>query len=88
MASYSIRDPALRKAIERFVEVAFGSQDSLFTPGTKVWSPEVRADLFDRFVLRPDETPGVKFMEKYRKQLSEAPAKPYSLGPSSCTPSS
>ncbi len=65
VASYSICDPELRKAIEQFLEVALGSEDSLFAPGTKVWSPDVRADLYDCFVPRPDETPGAEFRSKY-----------------------
>jgi len=73
MAMFSIRDDALRVAIERFVEVAFKSQDSLFTPGAKIWSPEVRDDLYKRFVLHLDEFRGGDFMRKFETLLKGPP---------------
>jgi hypothetical protein len=79
MALLPIYEPATCEAITRFVQVAFKSQDSLFTPGAKVWSPEVRADLYQRFVLQPDESHGVDFMQKFKKQLKDAPSKTIQL---------
>ena len=69
MALLKSYDPAMLKAINRFVEVALKTQDSLFTPGTKIWSPEVRDDLYNRFVLHLDEFRGGNFMPKFEKLL-------------------
>jgi AAA domain (dynein-related subfamily) len=66
-------EKATCEAINRFVQVAFKTQDSLFTPRASIWSPEVRADLYERFVSHADLSPGVAFMPKYEKQLKGAP---------------
>ena len=69
MSLLPIHAAATCEAIKRFVQVAFKSQDSLFTPGVRIRCPEVRADLYERFVRNPDESAGVSFMDKYEKQL-------------------
>lgn len=79
MALLPIHEPATREAMNRFVQVAFKTQDSLFTPGSRIWSPEVRADLYERFVRHPDESRGVDFMQKYEKQLKGSPRKTIQL---------
>jgi len=61
-----------RWGIERFVEVAFRDSDSLFTPGRKIWVAETLDDLYQRFVMHPDESKE-SFLEKFKKQLSGAP---------------
>ena len=73
MALLPIYEPATCKAINRFVDVAFKSHDSLFTPGVQIWSSSIRDDLYGRFVLHPDETKGVEFLTKFEKQLKDAP---------------
>ena len=57
--------------IGRFVDVAFRTQDSLFTPGTPIWSPDVCNDLYARFVEHPDES-SRSFLDKLKGQLEGA----------------
>jgi len=59
-------------AAERFVEECLRNDGSLFSPGSKVWSLEILADLHDRFVEHPD-TSGDPFQVKFARQLSGAP---------------
>ena len=72
MALLKIYDKALCEAINRFVQVAFKTQESLFTPGAKIWSPKVRKDLYERFVLHPADSVGEEFMQKFEKQLKDS----------------
>jgi hypothetical protein len=46
--------------------------DSLFTPGSVVWSKAVVDDLQARFVEHLDES-NLDFVEKFRDQISGAP---------------
>lgn len=62
---------ATMDGIRKFVEVAFRTEDSLFTPGRKIWKPGNRAEIYERFVLNPD-TSGDPFTEKFRGQIGEA----------------
>ena len=59
---------ALYLASERFVEAALRNDDSLFTPGTPVWSAEHLKDLSARFLGQPD-TGDRAFEEKLTDQL-------------------
>jgi hypothetical protein len=65
--------PALAAAIDRFVAAAWGSRDSLFTPGKDIWTPENLDDLHKRFVQNPDESKA-SFTDKFKKQLEGAPS--------------
>jgi MoxR-like ATPase/predicted RNA-binding protein with PUA-like domain len=64
---------AVYEAAERWIDVALGTDDSLFTPGVAIWSAPVIDDLYRRFVERPDESKR-HFEEKFRDQLAGAPA--------------
>lgn len=65
-------------AAQRFVDAALRSDDSLFTPGQAIWTPETITDLYERFVLRPDEGRS-DFWTKLKGQLAGAPADTYQL---------
>ena len=73
-----VHDEATCKAIDRFVEVAFKTGDSLFTPGKPLWVEANRADFAKRFAVE-DEGPesegsaGSSFLERFKHQLSGAP---------------
>src|SRR5262245_43083054 len=66
-------------AASRWVDVALRADDSLFTPGAKIWEDSTLADLFERFVEHPDETPGVPFGEKLNNQLRGASSATFQL---------
>lgn len=65
-------------AAQRFVDAALRTDDSLFTPGTPVWSQAFIDDLHRRFVENPDEG-GDSFDVKFRRQLQDAPPEVYQL---------
>ena len=56
-------------AAQRWVDAALKSDDSLFTPGRGIWTPEVIGDLWERFVNHPD-TSSDKFLMKFKRQLA------------------
>ena len=49
------------------------SDDSLFTPGKKIWSLDNINSLDEFFVQNPIETSKIKFYDKFKTQLSSAP---------------
>ncbi len=55
-------------AAQRFIDNALRADDSLFTPGTPIWSPKVIEDLYQRFVEHPDVSAD-SFEQKLRRQL-------------------
>ncbi len=55
-------------AAQRFIASALRADDSLFTPGTPIWSPEVIDDLYHRFVEHPDVSAD-SFEQKLHRQL-------------------
>jgi 5-methylcytosine-specific restriction protein B len=59
-------------AASRWIEVALKGSDSLFSPGSAIWSAENLEDLFERYNLRP-ETSGAGFETKLQRQLDGAP---------------
>jgi hypothetical protein len=63
--------PLVYEAADRWIEAALRTDDSLFTPGTPIWSESVIADLYSDFVENPDEGPR-RFEEKFRDQLGGA----------------
>lgn len=73
-------------AAQRFIDNALRADDSLFTPGTPIWSAPVIDDLYQRFVEHPDESAD-SFENKFRRQLrgdvltppANAPAETYQL---------
>ena len=69
MGSRSTRvgaDSAYRAA-EAWVNRGLRSDDSLFTPGTAIWSQELLGELHSRFLDRPDESKR-QFLEKLQDQ--------------------
>lgn len=68
----------LYQIAERFVDAALRRDDSLFTPGTPIWSLETLQDLHDKFVGRPDESSD-SFETKLRRQLHDAPPRTLQL---------
>jgi len=77
MAKTRERD-ALYEIAGRFVDAALRRDDSLFTPGTPVWSLETLQDLHDKFIGRPDESSD-RFEVKLRRQLADAPPRTLQL---------
>ena len=71
-------EQATYDAIDRFVEVAFRTHDSIFTPGEPIWSQGVRSDLYRRFVENPDESSD-SFINKFERQLKGAPVETIQL---------
>ncbi|NJM05239.1 AAA domain-containing protein [Candidatus Gracilibacteria bacterium] len=65
-------------AAASFVETALRSNDSIFTPGQAIWTQVNIEDLYHRFVETPD-TGDRGFLDKFRDQLSGAPAAVYQL---------
>lgn len=75
MARYDVaaNGPIYETAV-RFVDAGLRSDDSLFTPGRKIWSPELLDELDERFVQHPDPSSERNFEDKLRLQLTEASA--------------
>ena len=48
------------------------TSDSLLSPGTKIWTQENLAELIEKFIGRPDTTPGKSFLAKLKDQLHDA----------------
>ena len=69
MALLQKHNAATMDAIQAFVNVAFRTGDSLFTPGHKIWTSEIRSDLYERFVMHPDESSD-SFLTKFKRQLT------------------
>jgi hypothetical protein len=56
-------------AAARFVDAALRGNDSIFTPGSPIWTAANVEDLYHRFVERPD-TSNRGFLEKFQDQLA------------------
>lgn len=56
---------------ERFVDAALRRDDSLFTPGRAIWTRDVIAELYERYVKNPDLGSG-SFETKLKGQLAGA----------------
>lgn len=67
----SAQAPLVYEAAGRWIEAALKTDDSLFTPGTPIWSKRVVGDLYERFIEHPDVGPR-HFEEKFRDQISGA----------------
>ena len=65
---------AVYAAAADWVERCLRGDDSLFTPGQKIWTGRWLNELTSGFLDRPDETPGTSFQEKLAEQLRGAPA--------------
>lgn len=73
MKKSDIRPEVVYPAIERWVDAALRSDDSLFTPGRQIWSKELLAELREHFIERPDESDD-PFELKLERQLADASA--------------
>jgi 5-methylcytosine-specific restriction protein B len=59
------------EVVAKWVIAGLRQDDSLFTPGTAIWSIANLNELHERFVQSPDNT-GDSFMAKLGRQLGEA----------------
>ena len=66
------------EAASQWVSAALRNDDSLFTPGTPIWSLPNLDDFYNRFVLQPDESSD-SFKDKFKRQLSGAPSETIQL---------
>ena len=66
------------QAAELFKANALLGDDSLFTPGTPIWTPELLGELRTRFLDRPD-TGERYFIDKLEQQLAGSPPEVYQL---------
>ena len=69
---------AVYEAAQRWVDCALRSDDSLFTPGTPIWTPEGLGELRTRFLNQPDKGEG-SFYDKLSEQLADSPPEVYQL---------
>ncbi len=69
---------AVYEVAEQWVNAALRSDDSLFTPGTPVWSFDNLRDFHRRFVRQPDDSKDT-FFTKFQRQLEGAPPQTYQL---------
>ena len=60
-------------AARQFESAALRADDSLFTPGASIWARGSIDDLYERFVLKPDNSKDT-FENKFRRQLAGAPS--------------
>ena len=65
-------------AAEAWVERALRSDDSLFTPGERIWTTEWLEELHHRFLDSPDVS-DLTFMDKLERQLTGSPPEAYQL---------
>ena len=66
------------QAAERFKANALLTDDSLFTPGVPIWTPNLLGELHTRFLDRPDVS-GDSTWEKLERQLASSPPEVYQL---------
>ena len=65
-------------AAEAWVERGLRSDDSLFTPGRRIWTSEWLDELHRRFLDRPDVS-GDSFLDKLERQLTGSPPEAFQL---------
>lgn len=59
-------------AAQKWIECALRSDDSLFTPGTPIWTGQRLGELREKFLDRADEWKGPGFFEKLKPLLSDS----------------
>ena len=67
------------QAAERFKANALLTDDSLFTPGVPIWTPNLLGELRIRFLDRPDVAGEGGFWGKLQRQLDNSPPEVYQL---------
>ena len=65
-------------AAQLWVDRALRADDSLFTPGTPIWSRKWLRELRERFLDRPDVS-GEGFLQRFEQQLVGSPPEIYQL---------
>ena len=65
-------------AAQTWVDRALRADDSLFTPGTPIWSRQWLGKLREQFLDQPD-VPGNSFVQKLEQQLAGSPPEVYQL---------
>jgi 5-methylcytosine-specific restriction enzyme B len=53
----------------RWLDDVLGSGDSLFTPGTAIWTEANLAELVHTFIDRPTADPGVRYLAKLQGRV-------------------
>ena len=66
------------EAAQKWVDHALRKDDSLFTPGTAIWTSEGLEKLRERFLDQPDVGKG-GFYDKLKAQLENGPSEVYQL---------
>ena len=67
------------EAADLWVERALRRDDSLFTPGTPIWSRDWLGEARERFVCKPDQWKGANFFDKMDALLADSPPEVYRL---------
>ena len=67
------------EAADLWIASALKRDDSLFTPGTPIWSPEWLGEARTRFLDRPDKWRGRDFFDKLETVLAGSPPEVYQL---------
>ena len=65
--------PLVYEATDEWIDCALRSDDSLFTPGTPIWSLDRLVEARERFVFRPDKWKGGDFFGKMERVLAGSP---------------
>ncbi len=65
-------------AAQKWVDCALRADDSLFTPGKKIWTRERLGEVHKRFLGNPN-VPGEDFLDRLGKQLEGSPDDVYQL---------
>ena len=65
-------------AAQAWVDRGLRRDDSLFTPGRRIWASEWLGELRQRFLDSPDESPGT-FFDRLERQLDGSPPEAYQL---------
>ena len=71
--------PKVYQAADLWIDSALRADDSLFTPGTPIWSPDTLAEARTRFLDKPDEWTGRDFFDKLETVLASSPPEVYQL---------
>ena len=71
--------PKVYEAADSWIDCALRGGDSLFTPGTPIWSCDLLQEARERFVFRPDEWKGGDFFGKLEAVLAGSPPEVYQL---------
>ncbi len=65
-------------AAQKWVDCALRKDDSLFTPGKRIWTRELLGELRERYLDQPDVGQG-GFYDKLKQQLDDSPPEAFQL---------